>query len=81
MQYLIQTKTAEEVNNFLFDEKGAVKFLTMAASHLESVAMFKIGFGNVKQLFVRMMAKKEHGGYVEDWYGNLEFNFGEQWLS
>lgn len=81
MQYLIQTKTAEEVSNFLFDEKGAIKFLTMAASHLESVSMFEVGFGKVRQLFIRMSNPKQHGGYVEDWYGNLEFNFGEHWLT
>lgn len=77
MKYLIQTKTKFANDNFLFTEDQAKRFLKLACEQKDvpiSLSVFELRFGKPKQLFVRF-SNDGQGGYVEDWYDNLEFNF------
>ena len=70
-EYLIVTKDENGMESFLCNEGEAACFLAITES---KCTIHKIGYESTKRLFIRRLNKDE-GGYVEDGYGNLIFNF------
>jgi len=72
MDYIVQTEATCAVRT----EADVQKFLADIAKSENpvKVAIYKIaGFGNIQPLHARFVRRA--GGYVEDRFGNLVFNF------
>ena len=75
MEYLIRAVFKEEIFNFVFDEEKTKQFLHMMYPHMEHCKVIAL-YGNMreKRLYICYM-EKHGGGYVEDEFENLVFNF------
>lgn len=77
MEYLVQCKVvgSNETFNFIFEEAKLKQFLKMAKAVISEIKLTKLYSDlSQKEYWVRFSTNSE-GGYVEDRFGNLEFNF------
>lgn len=77
MEYLVQCTVvgSYETFNFVFEEAKLKQFLKMAVTVIDEIKLTRL-YSNLsqKEYWVRF-SNDLKGGYVEDRFGNLEFNF------